>query len=280
MALIPQHYPNCVVAIGEEGEEEGPSWIASGFLYAQRLEPGDEGQERYRAYLVTNRHVLEDHRRVLLRFNPEGDEPARVYPQDLYNDNGTQVWTPHPDGAIDVAVAAVNFDALKQAALAVDAFASDAHTLTRQEMLENEVVEGDGVFVLGFPMGLVGQSRNTVLVRTGCIARIQDLLAGTEPTFLIDSFVFPGNSGGPVILKPQLGAIEGTFSHDVSYLIGIVSQYVPYQDVAISVQTMQPRVSFEENSGLAQVYPLDYIQDAVRADMDKWDHTIPEYLQD
>jgi hypothetical protein len=28
--------------------------------------------------------------------------------------------------------------------------------------------------------------------------------------FLLDSLVFPGNSGSPVILKPEISSIEGT----------------------------------------------------------------------
>jgi hypothetical protein len=43
----------------------------------------------------------------------------------------------------------------------------------------------------------------------------------------------------------------------------VVSGYVPYQDVAISVQTNRPRVIFEENSGMAAVIPIDRALDAI-----------------
>ena len=48
-----------------------------------------------------------------------------------------------------------------------------------------------------------------------------------------------------------------------AYLLGIVKGYVPYIDVAFSAQTKHPRVTFEENSGLAEVIPADAIQETI-----------------
>lgn len=89
-------------------------------------------------------------------------------------------------------------------------------------MKELEITEGDFAYVLGFPMGIIGDKRNTVIVRSGSIARIRDALAKVNPIFLVDAFVFPGNSGGPVISKPDAISIQGTKSQDAAYLIGIV----------------------------------------------------------
>jgi S1-C subfamily serine protease len=104
--------------------------------------------------------------------------------------------------------------------------------------------EGDSVFAMGFPMGLVGDERNTVIVRGGVLARIRDAIAKPRLPFMIDTTVFPGNSGGPVVSKPEMMAIQGTQSHRNAHLIGIVASYVPYIDVAISQQTKRPRVTF------------------------------------
>jgi hypothetical protein len=80
---------------------------------------------------------------------------------------------------------------------------------------------------------------------------------------MIDATVFPGNSGGPVVSKPEVVSIQGTKSHDSAYLIGIRASYVPYIDVATSQQTQRPRVTFEENSWLANVYSVDCINEAI-----------------
>jgi S1-C subfamily serine protease len=126
-----------------------------------------------------------------------------------------------------------------------------------------EITEGDFAYVLGFPMGITGGRRNTVIVRSGSIARIRDVLVKANHTFLIDAFIFPGNSGGPVILKPETLSIQGTKAQNTAYLIGIVHSYLTYQDVAISSQTKKPKVIFEENSGLAAVHPVDFIDETI-----------------
>ena len=112
-------------------------------------------------------------------------------------------------------------------------------------------------------MGDIGGDRNYVIVRQGSIARIRDYLKGTRKYIYIDATIFPGNSGSPVITKPEVVAITGTKSYNKASLIGIVSSYVPYQDIAISLQTKRPRAMFEENTGIAVVFSTDEIIKAV-----------------
>jgi S1-C subfamily serine protease len=120
--------------------------------------------------------------------------------------------------------------------------------------------EGDFVYALGFPMGLVGEKRNMVIVRSGSIARMDK----NSKTFLIDAFIFPGNSGGPVILKPELLAIQGTQPSNTAYLLGVIKSFISYQDTAISRQTNEVRVIFSENSGLAEVIPIIFVDKAIQ----------------
>jgi hypothetical protein len=116
-------------------------------------------------------------------------------------------------------------------------------------------------------MGLIGGERNYVIARKGTIARIRDVLAGTTKEFLIDAFTFPGNSGGPVMTKPEMVSIQGTPAVGSAYLIGLVKSYIPYTDVAISIQTDRPRVTFEENSGLTAVLPIDFVEETIQASL-------------
>ena len=95
------------------------------------------------------------------------------------------------------------------------------------------------------------------------------MLDHASRTFLIDAFVFPGNSGGPVVLRPEISAIQGTKNQSTAYLIGIVLSYMPYIDAAFSLQTHRTRVTFEENSGLAEILPTDYIDAAIKAYREK-----------
>src|SRR5262249_31918636 len=97
-----------------------------------------------------------------------------------------------------------------------------------------------------------------------------EFLDGKSKTFLLDCFVFPGNSGGPAILRGE-GPSNGDAKHSRADLIGVVQAYKPYSDIAISLQTKRPRIVFEENSGLAVVLPVDLIDEMLKPDAEKSD---------
>jgi len=263
MALIPPFFPDRVVAIGVDSSEGERKCVASGFLYGHHVADLEDGQKQYMVYLVTNRHVFEGMSKVYLRFNPRAEGPAREYTLNLLDKNNSPLWFADSTPKIDVAVIRINLELLKGRAMQADYFRSDQHAASIEKLNELGITEGDFAYILGFPMGLIGGERNTAIVRSGSIARIRDTLAKANQEFLVDAFVFPGNSGGPVISKPEALSIQGTKSQSTAYLIGIVKSYVPYQDVAVSLQTKRPRVVFEENSGLAAVHPIDFIEDAI-----------------
>ena len=265
MALIPPVYLDCVVAIGADDDEEAKRWIASGFFYGHYLQTAANGKKEYRIYLVTNRHVFEDLSLAYLRCNPQVNQPAKEYKLELKDMTGALRWMTHPNKKIDIAAISINYNLLEEQGMQVNFFRSDEHVASIGKMNELGITEGDFAYVLGFPMGLVGEQRNTVIVRSGTIARVRDTLAKANHSFLVDALIFPGNSGGPVVLKPEILSIEGTKPVGNAYLIGIVYSYLLYKDVAYSLQTKQPRVVFEENSGLSQVHPVDFIQETISA---------------
>jgi len=263
MALIPPFFIDCVVAIGIDTEDNKKTWIATGFLYGHSSIKDKDGKQLYNVYLVTNRHVFENLSSIYLRFNPQTDEQAKDYKVLLNDTTGKPTWFAHPNPDIDIAVIPINYSLLQKEAMQVAFFNDNIHSANIDKMISLEITEGDFAYVLGFPMGITGERRNAVIVRSGSIARIRDVIAKANNTFLVDAFIFPGNSGGPVILKPEALSIQGTKGQDRAYLIGIVHSYLSYTDVAISRQTKKPRVIFEENSGLAAVHPVDYIDEAI-----------------
>ncbi len=263
MALIPPYFMDCVVAIGQkEGETDStPKWIASGFLYGRLMEKGQDPKDNtYHVFLVSNRHVFERKEQLCLRFNPQAKGEARSYDVDLKSSEGRQIWTANPDKAIDVGVMPINVPKLREHGMKAGFFTSDMMAAGVSKMKELGLTEGDFSYVLGFPMGMAGQQRNAVIVRSGCIARIQEALNADSNTFLVDAEIFPGNSGGPVVSKPDALAIQGTKPQNAAFLIGIVAAYVPYREAAVSPQTGRPRVIFEENSGLAVAHTVDCIE--------------------
>ena len=48
--------------------------------------------------------------------------------------------------------------------------------------------------------------------------------------------------------------------------IGIIGEYLPYKEIAVSVQTGRPRVVFEENTGLSRVWSVEYLNEIIESD--------------
>lgn len=260
MALMPPFFLDCIAALGtHDADADQHDWMASGFFYGYKIGEPEEGKTAFSTFLVTNRHVVTGIEKMCVRVNPRGDAPAKCWPVTLVDDDGKPKWLASDDEGIDVAVLPISFNRLVEGEMQAEIFESHKHVANVAKMGEVGITEGDFVYALGFPMALVGESRNTVIARGGVIARIRDLLAGEGSEFLIDAPVFPGNSGGPVVLKPEGVSIENTRSVGKAWLVGIVRSYVAYRDVAVSQQTGQPRVVFEENSGLTAVHPMDYV---------------------
>ncbi len=242
MALIPPFFLDCVVSVGVQSTlfNQGTfttqmNWIGTGFLVGRLIEGTEPNQ--YNTYLVTNKHVIQNQQLIFIKFNSLLGNLTTDYPYPLYNGNN-QNWVGHPDPNVDVAAMPIDPHFLNGENARFSFFELDKHSATSITLRNLGASEGDFLYVLGFPMGIVTNQNNCVIARSGIIARIRDVLAGASSTFLIDANIYPGNSGGPVINKPETTFINGTNSLLNAHLIGMVKSYVPYRDVAVS----QPRI--------------------------------------
>jgi hypothetical protein len=260
MALIPPFFLDCVVSIGIQSQD-GPIWFGTGFIVGRPI-TNEAGEKVYHTFLVTNKHVLKDKKNILIRFNTLQGTPIIDYPIDL-EPNGQPIWVGHPSDEVDIVAFYINPQVLDNDSAVYSFFYLDDHVMYLSGMQANGMSEGDSIFVLGFPLGIVSAQNKHVIARSGSIARIRDVLANQESCFLIDANIFPGNSGGPVVTRPEISSIQGTQAISRASLIGIVKCYVPYKDIAISQQTGNLRVIFEENSGLAIVETTDNIKSTV-----------------
>lgn len=262
MALLPSQFLDSVVSIGTiiSGNFKA---LATGFLLGFKVGEADkEGKTPYKIFLVTNRHVFSDYKQVVLRFNLT-QAGSKTYNLVLIDDKNTKQWLAHPSENVDIAVIGINANTLTQDGINFN-IVKDEDVAFLDTIKSEGISQGDGVFVLGFPMGIAGRERNYAIVRGGIIARLDDEIINSEHNFLIDSTVFPGNSGGPVFLKPEIASLAGTKAVGKAYLIGVISSYISYEERAISEQTGKPRIVFVENSGIAAVVPMDFVRETIQ----------------
>ena len=257
MAIIPNFYKDAVVALGVDGTDSKRHWIGTGFMVG-RLEEGSKDQ--YTIYIITNKHVVEHFDLVFVRFNNAESVGVKDLRMQLV-EKDQKLYSEHPNKDSDIVAIQIRPGVLIANHLKLSFFKLEQHALSLSDMQKTGVEEGSLVYALGFPI-------KAPICRLGCISRIADAFVEPENanTFLVDAQVFPGNSGGPVLNRPEIVSIDGTSSNSSCNLVGILSAYVPYQELLYSKQTNKVRMIQEENSGLTIVHPVDRIKEVVEMD--------------
>lgn len=204
--------------------------------------------------LVTAKHVVfEDEgagplvKNLVYRMNGKGK--SRIISDKYVTDFTGKSWLTAPNDDIAIRFISV-FD--------------EEVAISYGQFLPSEKVEaGAPLFIVGYPMGLRSTEYSRPIVRRGMVARAD------SDGIIADSFVFPGNSGGPAIYEPPIQLSTTTFRSSLlqgEWFVGMVTSYLPYTDIAISPQTKRARITFEENSGLCNIIPADRILSVLRAE--------------
>lgn len=254
MALIPEPYMDAVVALGIKNNTT-KRWVATGFLVGKQVAEG------YKIYLITNKHVFAGTKDMVVRFNIPHQVEAKDFDISLVGENDIKLYSVHPDEQVDVACMYINGVTLEKQLGTVSCFVLGENTLSRSEMIENEITEGSLIYTLGFPAGLVGLQSKAPLCRMGCISRIKEPVNSSG--FLLDTQNFPGSSGSPVINRLESNRLQGSKCFNKTCLIGIIAAYIPYKDVLVSKQTGETMQINQENSGLAIAYTVDAIREVI-----------------
>lgn len=250
MALIPKEYIDAVVSIGVKDANDKPIWIGTGFFVSRRINDTEA-----LPFLVSNKHVLKGKKSVVIRMRDKQNNLLMLMDADL-------------DGCVfheeaDIAVVMLNGSVISERHLRFSSFDIDNNAFSSFELRDNGVDEGSLVYMLGFPMGLVNVNSELPICRMGCIARISEEQINETKNVLLDIQNFPGNSGSPVVSKPECIAINGTKCLDRSLLVGIIHSYIPYRESLINSQTNEVVEVRSENSGLAMMHPVEYIRDVI-----------------
>lgn len=273
MTLLDPKLRQAVVAIGRQSVNPTSSGdtmttFATGFLYTTSDSKDKIPNYYNRVWLVTCKHVVDIARdkefgNILVRFNREYIGGRYVYPISLQNCENSK-WFMHPKR--DIAIIQFPWQFFEHEKLNWRTFASHYNTLTRSDAIEVGISEGDEVFILGFPSGWREGRQDYPIVRQGVLAQIQGWLNCEHSTFLVDGSGFPGNSGGPIITKPQNHFVLGTQSIDKNYLIGIVSarpRVNPIKATGISSKNEHFDIAIPENPDLIKIIPVEAIDETV-----------------
>ncbi|MGA2876994.1 MAG: trypsin-like peptidase domain-containing protein [Nitrososphaerales archaeon] len=236
-----------VVFLGDGGGEVKPSFYATGCLLSF------QGM----THLVTAKHVVIDNatqqeRNPAMRVfynNINGVGCARAI-QDVRSQFGTD-WVFHVNPDVDIAILPWG----------IDPSTDDLLTIPNEVFAKRDrLFQLYETFQLSYQPGIPDEGKMLPIIRSGTISKFNQ-----DGTLYVDSAAFPGNSGSPVFLTPSLVRFEDTAPFGVDPMagnfVGIVGEYIPYQDLAVSAQTGRPRVVFEENTGLSKVWPASLIEE-------------------
>jgi len=233
-SLLPEDLLKTTVLIGVQ-KDKGFQPIGTGFLL----------NFQNKILLITCKHVAEkDKNNFIIIFNLK-DGSIASKPLKVLKERHNFDWRFHKNA--DIAAIIFGIDVSK-----------DDLLLVPHDFVENyESLEiGDDVFFLGYPMGITSQESAYPLARSGIVSTKIG-----NGVILIDGNSFPGNSGGPVFLKPAIFDLKKKEIGKIRppKLIGMIFENINYEDVAVSVQTERPRVIFSENSALARAYSVNKI---------------------
>lgn len=259
MAIIPQVYLDSVVSIGVRDNAKKIHWIGTGFFVGR--DSNEEG--KVVPLLVTNKHVFEGKDIVVIRMQKKDSDELEEVDFPLVKPDNSPMYFIHDMPDVDIAVLSINAQYILDHNLQFPYIHIDNSAMSSLELRENGAEEGSIVYMLGFPMGLVNVSSNLPISRMGCIARMSETQIKEQHNILVDIQNFPGNSGSPIITRPEFVSIHGTEPLTRSVLIGIVHSYLPYREKLINSQTNEVVEIRSENSGIANVHPVEYIRDII-----------------
>ena len=212
--------------------------------------------------MVTNKHVVMGRKNIIIRMMKKNEATLNDVEAPLDNQEGP-IYKLHKESAIDVAVIPLNGKFINEQGYEFPAFDIDEEAMSSKELRDNGVDEGSLIHMLGFPMGLVNLQSMLPICRLGCVARMSEAQINEQKNLLVDIQNFPGNSGSPIILRPEGVHIKGTKNLARSVLVGIIHSYIPYEETLINSQTKRIVEIKSENSGIANAHPVEFIRDII-----------------
>lgn len=181
-------------------KKDGNTVTGTGFIFAPAL---DGSKDKTIPLLVTNKHVTQDAKKVLIEFVAAQDgEPKLDERHKVEIDGETQ--TKFVDDVNDLNILPIGGIIAQLKSMGKDVF---IRTINPSLVPNNETLSNlaaiENITFIGYPSGLYDQSNIAPIVRTGITATPAWNKFRGKNQFLIDAGVFPGSSGSPVFIVNQ-----------------------------------------------------------------------------
>lgn len=232
--------------------------IGTGFLLTHQV-----GEDVYKVYLISNKHVLAGAASIAITFTKSKDGEADV---------GNAVRLPianvaanvvgHPDPDVDIAIlTCTNLFNLLPNQLYFKAASYDMLATFD----EPELSVAENVYFVGYPDNRYDIANNLPLIRMGLIASHPKYDFNGKPVLIIDAQVFPGSSGSPVYIDLTYENMKNgqiVVGKRNIKLLGIVSATMVRNNQLKAIQTATNFVT-QEVLGLGIVFKATAIKELI-----------------
>jgi hypothetical protein len=237
---------------GSSAKSPGKVSLGTCFIVGKPL-ASDPSRLRY--VLVTAAHVLSDIKGqfAILHLRRLVDGHYERLPIRLRIREGQRpLWTPHSSADVAIMPLAVPKEA--------DIILVSTNFFPLDEKIDSlEITIGDELNVLGFPFGVEANEAGIPVLRSGKIASFP--LTPTLQTghFLLDFEVFPGNSGGPVLLDSNMRrSVRGTTVGGYRLLLGVVARERDVKEQLMGIDETTVRTY---RLGLAEIVHTSFVRE-------------------
>ena len=215
--------------------------------------------------IVTAKHVVGDHKKILGRFSTQSGDSTKFVQYDMDALRAENDYWEHPDDGVDIVVfRSLHFEETKYEALPIDLIA------TKDVIQKEEIRQTDRIIFPALLINFFGSARNYPVTRDGSIALIpgeavpmkyrvgsKEIITKQE-VLLLDATSVPGASGSPIFLwpGPRIKGKSFTLGGNKPYLLGVMHGF--YQAAPrdlLEVEVANTSQMYAENSGIAIVFP-------------------------
>lgn len=214
-----------VTKLEQLSAEDEPISMGTGFFYQMEFDNNAV------PLLITNKHVVDAKNTLRMKFARSAEDGSRAL------DSGIEVTISpgelpiiyHPDPEVNLA--AIPYNSITVASQLAGVPPMHVLAFSKNMIPPNHVVSalhaGSNTLMIGHPRGLIDETNNLPIVRSGILATHFHTDFNGKREFLIDMATFPGSSGSPVfavfdgIQPPETG--PATFDGSLKFwLIGIL----------------------------------------------------------